>query len=341
MELRLDPDEERAIGEATEWLMLLQDEPEDGDLRRSFEAWRAASPANAAAWEELRHLSDVAAVMQPAYATRWAPFVASRRAGRMASPPLSRRPWIGRHWALAVASVAAACALMVAAPGLILRLEADHLTPTAEQRRIELPDGSRVTLAPASAIAVSYEAADRRVRLLSGQAFFQVRPDRDRPFRVVSRGVGATVLGTSFDVRLDSGEVTVSVEEGIVRVAAAGAAAGVADDAAAPAERLTAGQAVRVSSAGAMARSSQAPQLVGAWRQGKLYVEGEKLGRAVDQLRRYFHGTILVTDGALAERGVTGAYDLTDPEHALRGMAQAHGATVRRITPWLLVLSGS
>ena len=49
----------------------------------------------------------------------------------------------------------------------------------------------------------------------------------------------------------------------------------------------------------------------------------------------------MLTDGRLADRRITGAYNLADPEDALRGMARVHGAKVRRLTPWLLVVSAS
>ena len=334
MERAPDADEDRAVVEATEWLMLLQDDAEDMALRRRFEAWRTASTANDAAWAELRHLSKVAAVMRPTYAGQWRPFVARRRAERSARtahpvrPRATSRP---RRLALSALVAVAACVALLAAPPLLLQLQADHVTSTAEQRSIDLPDGSRVTLAPASAIAVSYAAAERRVDLLSGEAFFQVQPNADRPFRVTARTVQATVLGTSFDVRLDRSDVTVSVEEGAVRVSWADEAG----------ERLDAGQSVRLSSDGGVARASEAPQLVAAWRRGQLHAQDQRLGDAVDQLRRYFRGTIVLTDDALADQRVTGAYNLADPEQALRGIAKAHGATVRRITPWLLVVSSS
>jgi len=334
MERGLDTDEDRAVVEATEWIMLLQEQPEDETLRRRFETWLAASPAHQAAWKDLGHVSSVAATMSPVYANRWAPFIAKRRARQTLAPPgrsFKRRS--SRRLAIAAAVAVAASLAVLAAPPVVLRLEADHLTGVAEQRRIELPDGSQVALAPASAIAVSYEPGERRVRLLSGEAFFQVQPDANRPFRVVTRTVETVVLGTMFDVRRDPEEVTVSVQEGSVRVAADGTRGA--------AERLGPGQSVRVSSDGIVSRTSGAPQLVGAWRQGQLYLEEQRLGDAIVQLRRYFNGMILITDDALADQRITGAYNLTDPEHALRGMARAHGATVRRITPWLLVMSAS
>ena len=47
----------QASKEATDWLILLKDEPDDAGLRREFEAWLGRSAANAAAWEGLRQAS--------------------------------------------------------------------------------------------------------------------------------------------------------------------------------------------------------------------------------------------------------------------------------------------
>ena len=52
-------------------------------------------------------------------------------------------------------------------------------------------------LAPDSAASVSYEAGERRVRRVQGEAFFAVGADRDRPFKVTARSVQA-VSASSF-----------------------------------------------------------------------------------------------------------------------------------------------
>ncbi len=76
------------------------------------------------------------------------------------------------------------------------------------------------------------------MRLLSGEAFFKVRPEPSRPFRVVARSVETVVVGTRFDVSMDTDGVTVSVEQGVVRV-------GADKTASAAHSELQAGQAVR------------------------------------------------------------------------------------------------
>jgi ferric-dicitrate binding protein FerR (iron transport regulator) len=53
---------------------------------------------------------------------------------------------------------------------------------------------------------------------LSGQAFFDVHPDRDRPFYIKTQNALIAVLGTSFDVRSyeEENEIQVVVSEGTV-----------------------------------------------------------------------------------------------------------------------------
>lgn len=306
----------KATEEAAEWSVLLLDDPYDRDLRRRFEAWRRQSVQNEAAWSEMAQTASLADDVLPDYAGEWKPIVAAK----------ARRRWLVPVAALAMAAVVG----WFAAPAVLLRLEADHVTGTAELRTIGLEDGSTVVLAPDSAVAVTYRAGERLVQLLQGEAFFAVRPDKDRPFKVAARSVQTSVLGTRFNVRLDDTGVGVAVEEGRVRV-----------DNRNGSEILLAGEVVQVAATGEFVRTAVEPRTIAAWRQGQVYLRNRPLAEAVDAIRRYYPGRIVVMDAALENQTTTGVFDMTDPEAALRGLAQAHGATVRRLSPWLLVVFGS
>jgi len=321
-------------------LIMLQESPDDVALRRRFEAWKIASLPNARAWAAVQHLTQVAAAVQPELAAEWEPLLASHRAAERAArvqargSPDRRFGRGHRRARLAAAAVAiAACLGLVVGPSLILRLQSDAVTDTAEIRQLDLPDGSRITLAAGSAVAMSYAADLRRVDLLKGEAFFQVAPNASSPFRVGTSDVETTVIGTRFDVRRDSAGVKVTVEEGTVEVTSATAGRTV--------HTLGPGEAIHLSWQGGALRSSVPPQLVAAWRRRQLILQDEPLRDAVAQLRPYYGGTIVLADDALAGKPITGAYNLNDPEDALRGMARAHGAVVRRVTPWLIVISSS
>ena len=56
-------------------------------------------------------------------------------------------------------------------------------------------------------------------------------------------------------------------------------------------------------------------------------------------LDRSFPGWIIVADPRLAREPLTGIYALSDPKAALRAMAEAQGAKLREISPWVLVVS--
>ena len=351
---KTDPIQKRASKEATDWFILLKDDPDDAGLRREFEAWRHRSPINKAAWDSLRRASEAMDKATPAHSDRWEPLLVKLRArtqgenandprptviGARCSADLQRRSGVGhrgRRHALQFGGLAAAACLvaLLVGPGILRDLSADHATGTAEVRTIRLPDDSAVTLAPESAIAVSYTPGERQIQLLVGEAFFAVTPNAERPFRVVARAVDVTVVGTAFDVRRGDEGASVFVEEGVVRVSHDGATPPVA-------ETLAAGQLVQVSWAGRAERSELPVDRIAAWRQSQLIARDQPLGEVVDELRRFYAGRIIVTDATLAARPVTGVYNLADPIAALRGIARAQNAVVRRITPWLIFVSAS
>jgi ferric-dicitrate binding protein FerR (iron transport regulator) len=88
-------------------------------------------------------------------------------------------------------------------------------------RRIDLPDGSQVTLSPGSSLRYTdtFNNRDRRVQL-SGQAFFEIFHNQQKPFYVFANEVVTKVLGTSFSVEAypDGKDITVSVKSGKVSV---------------------------------------------------------------------------------------------------------------------------
>lgn len=325
-----------ASEQALEWFVLLQDDPQDAALRRRFEGWLAASPAHGDAWARTVRTSSLAESLLPFDARDWAVdgvvpdrdrLRASRPDPQRAKPKPPRRRLMSTWWTAGTAALAC-IALFLAAPSLLVRLQADYTTDSAGLRDLVLEDGSRVALAPGSAVAVSFAPASRTVTLLTGEAFFEVKPDAARPFSVAARDVRTTVVGTAFDVRLDPDAVEIAVNEGKVRVDGGGRA-----------ESLIAGEALRVSDSGAAVRRHVAAEGVAAWRQGSLVLEDRSFAAAAAEVERYLPARIVIADGGLSRRPLTGVFDLRDPEKGLDAMAAVLDARVRRITPWLIVVS--
>lgn len=316
----------RASREATDWLILLQEAPEDPETRRRFEAWLNASPVHESSWAATQHTAETIAAARPGHRMP----VNTRRFGHRSSAGQGiARP--RRFWRLPAA--AAACLAILFAFGSAQYMQADYVTGTAEIRVVDLADGSRVSLAPDSAIAIDFGPDTRRVRLLAGEAFFQVATDPDRSFRVEVRDLAAIVLGTAFNVRREDDGAAVALVEGLLRVVHETARPPVS-------ETLTPGDVVRVSSSGAIARDERALDTIAAWRAGRLIARDETVEAVVDRLRRHYRGVIFLTDRDLAGRSVTGIYNLADPVAAVRAIGASHDANVRQITPWVVVISG-
>lgn len=93
-----------------------------------------------------------------------------------------------------------------------------------ERAKVQLPDGTKVNINSASQISYPHDFdGKKRVIELDGEAYFEVTPDKDRPFVVKAAGLEITVLGTSFDISAykDDSEVSVVLLTGKVDVVSA------------------------------------------------------------------------------------------------------------------------
>ncbi|MGN6495452.1 MAG: FecR family protein [Agriterribacter sp.] len=83
-------------------------------------------------------------------------------------------------------------------------------TPRGGQYQVTLSDGTRVWLNAASSIRfpVAFAGSERKVEI-TGEAYFEVAHDQQRPFRVESRGSVVEVLGTHFNINAYTDETAV------------------------------------------------------------------------------------------------------------------------------------
>ena len=93
-----------------------------------------------------------------------------------------------------------------------------YVARTGELKRVELPDGSVVTLNTNSQILVDVNDEVRRVMLDRGEAYFEIVSDPMRPFTVELAERSVTVLGTEFNLRRSVNGFKLSVLEGEVAV---------------------------------------------------------------------------------------------------------------------------
>lgn len=75
-------------------------------------------------------------------------------------------------------------------------------TQKNEQRHISLEDGSKITLYGESTLTYPEKFSEKiRKVSLSGEAFFEVAKNKEKPFVVTSQHIETQVLGTSFNIK--------------------------------------------------------------------------------------------------------------------------------------------
>lgn len=90
-----------------------------------------------------------------------------------------------------------------------------------QKANITLPDGSLVWINSDSKLTYGSNFNDReRILFLEGEAYFEVIPDKKRPFVVNTNGISVKALGTSFDVKSyeDEAEISTTLMTGKVEV---------------------------------------------------------------------------------------------------------------------------
>jgi len=95
-------------------------------------------------------------------------------------------------------------------------------TPKGGEYQIVLSDGTKVWLNASTTLQYSTlrERGQRKVKLLSGEAYFQVTKDKSHPFIVETATQQVEVLGTHFNVSnyADEGKIVTTLEEGLVKI---------------------------------------------------------------------------------------------------------------------------
>lgn len=321
---------DRIADEALDWFARLRNATPDEAGQAEFASWLRQDPRHAEALDDLEAIWG-----SPA-------FLAAARSLPVATPPASSarravesRPVAGRarKWSVRLGAIAAMLVLAIGiwqAPALLLRWEADYITAVGDRATIALPDGSSMILNTASAVALDFEDGRRNVRLLQGEAFFDVRHDPAHPFRVAGRFGTVEVKGTAFSVREDGTQDRVVLERGRVQVSL------VADPAAQA--TLEPDQQVAATADHLSAVEPADPAMALAWRQGRIVFDDQPFETVLAELRRYRSAPVMVAADLAADFRVSGNYRTTDIDGALRSLAAAAGVDVTTLPGGILIL---
>ncbi|SDH20694.1 FecR family protein [Chitinophaga filiformis] len=97
-----------------------------------------------------------------------------------------------------------------------------YATPTGDVDSITLPDGSMIHMKAGTSLAYRKLFKEREVKLLQGEAYFDVVKDPQRQFLVTADKSTVKVLGTAFNVRIENTFTEVIVFEGKISLHSGG-----------------------------------------------------------------------------------------------------------------------
>lgn len=185
-------------------------------------AWRAESDTHEKYYQDFKTIWNASKSLQSASGIdendAWKRF--KERAS--AKEPSDVLPFVQKKKRLNWIRVAAA--LVIIAGGLfgVNVLFRDNTITLTSQNDVlvqRLPDGSVITLNKHSSLVYSKNFNEKtRAVTLNGEAFFNVAPNKQKPFDINVGKVNVRVVGTSFNIKEDSAATAIIVETGVVKV---------------------------------------------------------------------------------------------------------------------------
>ena len=222
----------------------------------------------------------------------------------------------------------AAALLILAVSGFIISWfisrNSDVVYKTEDETlAVNLPDGSHVTLNDHSTLTYSKKFNQKdRTLTLSGEAFFDVTHNTERPFIINAGKTQVQVVGTSFDVRAydDENAVNVSVVTGIVKFSKD-------QD---KEVKLSAGQrGIFVKATHKLESTTVTDPNFNSWNTQKLVFVGDDLKSVVETLNKTYHANIIISAEIPPACVVTVSFDHQSLEAVLHVLETTLNLTIK------------
>jgi len=324
-----------AMDSAASWFSKTRSPVKSASLEEEFRTWLEEDPIHALAYEqcetiwmmtgELRNDDDIKQEIAKARG------MADLNTGNqdIQGSNVLRRLMTGAGKAAAV------LLLMVGVLFMAKTIEpGKYDTDVGEQRLLVLPDGSTAMLNTDTSLITQYDEQTRRIVLQKGEAYFDVKTDKDKPFEVHAIGGIVRAVGTAFNVAIQKEGVSVAVIKGIVVVETDSTK----DNAQQVLAEVEHGQAVKFYPDGLVSEIAAVDlKRISAWRDRKIYFKSDRLVDAIEEYNRYTRKKIILKSDTLRDKLITGVFNIGDTESFIFALEQAFNISVVRIKETILL----
>jgi transmembrane sensor len=310
--------------EAREWLARLTSGQATVADAEAAKLWCSQSPAHAQAFAEATLLWDTLEPVARKLAGQGA-----KSQSKLPEARVGRRVFLGG----ALAASATAAAYLAVRPPLELwpslsDFAADYRTATGERRSVAI-GGIAVELNTRSSLNVlAITDAVHRLELVAGEGVFATNGVAVSPLVLVAGGGEVSATEAKFDVRCDTGEVSVICLQGAIKVGYRGQKA-----------MLQERQRIVYGADGFGAAVAIDPMAATAWRDGRLVFHNTPLSEVVDEVNRYRRGRIVLMNAALGRRPVEVTLPLDRTDELMVLLREAYGVGIRSLPGGVVILS--
>lgn len=223
-----------------------------------------------------------------------------------------------------------------------------YATIVGQQLDASFSDGSVVHLNTNSHIEAEFTDQKRVIRLIKGEALFDVAHDSERPFIVYAGDRLVQAIGTKFVVHLQSENIQVSVTDGKVKMSKVALNTALSDikevDTSAQEDNLFIAKGEQV-----IVNKNEEPKLSRfelesmnrelSWLDGKLVFDNEDLFNIIEEINRYIDVTILLEDPSLHKVKISGRFNLEDSEALVEAIELTFDMQSKRLNDKEILLS--
>jgi transmembrane sensor len=199
-----------------------------------------------------------------------------------------------------------------------------QLSSGDEKKEFYLPDSSKVWLNKNTKLFYSdkYNKSERVVEL-EGEAFFEVKKDKEKPFIVNGRLSRTQVLGTSFNVRSLKGEASDKIEvvTGKVSFSSRIHEAKVF---------LLAGDGAALKEGGEIEKVKTDNSNSLAWKSEKLIFDNTSLQTVAFEMQNYFNVPVIIQDSELYNCRFTGTFNKPTIEEVMKVLSASINLSYNR-----------
>lgn len=303
---------------AAQWFALLRENPSE-QQQAEFDAWLEQDARHKAAYQALEQIWQQSALLP----------LEKQRSVTPSHTTGKHRSRLSLGLALAAVLAMLVIGLNVILPGAG---NVDYQTGIGEVQRFTLSDGSVVEMSADTAIDIQYTDTARIIKLLKGEAWFQVQPNQHKPFTVIAGEGRVTALGTAFAVAHKNQQTDVVVTEHRVRVALG------KKTLTQQSVELTQGHKVYYTNKvlGEVQQADLDIEL--AWRQGRLVFINQPLSHVLMELEQWLPGYVVLMDEQMASRPITIMSDIQRRDTLLTSLTQVAPLKLVQLSPYLTLV---